>query len=149
GGSNYRPSDISSKLDIDHESDTNSDGSPQTASSSSSSAFPSLYSDSSVQQEQQQQKGHYRGITFEEILPSHLITNAPPSTVEQKRGSFRHPKPAEQSLTTSPTGGPPPPIKQRSYPSSRIRDTARALVRGLSIAKRDSRGHDRDGYKVV
>ena len=94
--------------------------------------------------------GHYRGITFEEILPPQFISNAPSPAVEPKHGSFRHPKPANAD---GPTAASEPPVR-RSYPSaaakssdgksnSRIRNTARALARGLSIMKkRDSQGYE-------
>lgn len=110
-------------------------------------------------------RGHYRGITFEEFLPPQFISSAPPPT-QPKRGSVRYPKPSDN------TDGPPeaaaasltgqPSVKR--YPSakrtdsaksgggagasksrSRIRlgNTARALVRGLSMAKkRDSQGYE-------
>ena len=136
--------------------------------------------------------GHYRGITFDDILPPHMITNAPPSPdaadgkgkqkQKQKRG---HSKAASASFSSSSSAGERPsrhslpasmtptataaatdeqlrtPPSKRNYPSgkklsiggsggkSRMRATARALVRGLSVVKmkRDSRG--RGGYEAV
>ena len=136
--------------------------------------------------------GHYRGITFDDILPPHMITSAPPSPdaadgkgkqkQKQKRG---HSKAASASFSSSSSAGERPsrhslpasmtptataaatdeqlrtPPSKRNYPSgkklsvggsggkSRMRATARALVRGLSVVKmkRDSRG--RGGYEAV
>ncbi|KAF8263197.1 hypothetical protein EI94DRAFT_1741589 [Lactarius quietus] len=95
-------------------------------------------------------KAGYRGPTFEDILPPQFISNAPPPAVEPKHGIVRHSKPAKAD-------GPPAASEPvtRSYPSakrsdsksggggSRIRNTARALARGLSIMKkRDSQGYE-------
>jgi hypothetical protein len=104
----------------------------------------------------EQQGGHYQGITFEDILPAHLITNAPPPVVEQpKRSSTQHRNQAPGPETkTSPIADPPLPSIKRSYTPMkrpggkfRFRDTARALMRSFTSAKRNSRG--RGSYEPV
>jgi len=106
-------------------------------------------------------RGHYRGITFEEFLPPQFISSAPPPMAEQlKRGSVRLPKPADADGPPAATSLKSEPSAKRSYPSakhsdngksggggsgkskSRIRSTARALVRGLTMKKRDSKGYE-------
>ncbi|KAH9037662.1 hypothetical protein EDB85DRAFT_1935767 [Lactarius pseudohatsudake] len=146
GKSNHQPNNV--LLRVDHGSDTDSTDSyngrtPTSAGTTSTSGSEA-------------QRGHYRGITFEDILPPQFISNAPPPTVEQKRGSVRRSKPADAHgppAATSLTSEPP---AKRSFPAkhpdnksggggskSRIRNTARALVRGLSMAKkRDSQGYE-------
>ena len=141
-GSNHRPSSTKPS----RESTPVPSGFPNEGRGLPSSARTSTSSDGSGQQ---QQHGHYRGITFEEILPPHLIMNAPPPGVEQKKGSSK-------STERPPTSEPPPPVK-RSYPpavkrsggKSRFRDTARALVRrfSISVARKDT--GKRRGYEVV
>ena len=139
---------------VDHGSDTNSTDSFNGGSRRTTSTSGVTSNDGS-----EAQRGHYRGITFEEILPPQFISNAPPPMVEQpKRGTVRHPKPADAE-------GPPAAASlrselsvKRSYPSakhsdsdksggssgkSRIRSTARALVRGLTmVKKRDSQRYE-------
>jgi hypothetical protein len=117
--------------------------------------------------ENQSATGHYRGITFEEILPSHLITNAPPPAIEQrqKRGSVRlsklpPPAAAERSplpvQASAPVRDRSPPSIKRSYPTtvkrsgenkSRLRNTVHSLIRGFTFSKRQSRGGRTDGYE--
>lgn len=156
-GESYRqPNNV--LLKISQGSDTDSTDSFSTGSRRATSTSAETSTDGS-----EARRGHYRGITFEEILPPQFISNAPPPMVEHttKRGSVRHPKPAD-------AGGPPAatslrsePSVKRSYPStkhsdggksgggagagsgkSRIRSTARALVRGLTMKKRDSQGYE-------
>jgi hypothetical protein len=102
------------------------------------------------------QSGDYRGITFEDILPSHLITNAPPPTIEQrqKRGSVRlskaPPAPAAERHNSAPVPvkDRSPPSMKRSYPTvkrsgenkSRLRSTMHTLMRSFTFAKREGRG---------
>ncbi|KAI0269383.1 hypothetical protein BC834DRAFT_1031639 [Gloeopeniophorella convolvens] len=96
--------------------------------------------------------GHYRGITFDQILPAHLITNAPASPVDDK-----HPHRSARG-SEGDSAAAPPPVK-REYPApakapgkSRIKSTARALVRGLSLAKKKpstKRERERGGYEAV
>ncbi len=142
--------------------------SPSTGTTGSSGS-----SDGSEQQQQQTRKGggHYRGITFDDILPSHMIASAPPPEEanrkqKQKRGHSKAASapaaaPAEhrQSSTVTPPSEPPRTPTKRNYPSgkklsvdggggkSRVRATARALVRGLTAVKRNSRGGG--GYEAV
>ncbi len=148
GKSNHRPNNV--LLRVDHGSDTDS-------TDNGGSRRPTSTSGDTSTDAAEAQRGHYRGITFEEILPPQFISNAPPPTAETKRGSVRLPKPSDSHgppAASSLTSEPP---AKRSYPSaskhsdskpsggggqSRIRKTARALVRGLSMAKkRDSRGY--------
>lgn len=109
-------------------------------------------------------RGHYRGITFEEFLPPQFISSAPPPT-QPKRGSVRYPKPSDNadgppaaapaaSLTGQPSVKRYPSAKRTDSAKSgggagksrsriRLGNTARALVRGLSMAKkRDSQGYE-------
>ena len=106
-------------------------------------------------------KGHYRGITFEDILPPDLIANAPPPGVDQKR---ERPKSAQlPSTSSSPsttttaerrsstsTKRSYPPMKQHSGGKSRFHATARAIVRRLTVSKpkQDSRRRS-GGYEAV
>ncbi|KAI0250562.1 hypothetical protein BJV78DRAFT_1218573 [Lactifluus subvellereus] len=147
-GPNHRPS--STMNQTNRESTPIPSGFPSEGRGLPSSARAPTPSDSSEQQEQgqepqqQQQREHYRGITFGDILPAHLIMNAPPPTVDrQKRGSVRFPKPTERPPTPSVTEKPPP--INRSYPSAKrsggkslLRNTARALVRVITVAKKDT-----------
>jgi len=129
---------------------------PETDSSRSSgedtiSAFSSPpASPSSAISSDSGQQGHYRGITFEEILPPHLITNAPSPEVdqEQERREYGAARPPA-SCTSASTAAKAELLRVSStkcgYPSvknlgseSRLRATARALVRHLSVTKRDS-----------
>jgi len=109
--------------------------------------------------EHQRRRGHYRGITFDDILPPHLIANAPPPGTEQKQGRKR-PKSTELPPTTDiTTSEPPRSSTKRSYPSlkhsgsggkSRLQATARALVRRLTVApKRERESRRRSGYDPV
>ena len=94
-------------------------------------------------------------MTFDDILPPHLITNAPPPGADQKRGHHSTPA-APTSSTTEATTLDARPSTKRNYPTakkssggkSRLRATARMLVRGFSVVKRDSRG-GRSGYEAV
>ena len=140
--SHRRPNNV--LIRVDHESDTDSTSS---FSKGSSRGTASTSRDTPTDGP----RGHYRGITFEEILPPQFISNAPPPTVEPKHGSTRHTKSSDvDGLPVTSES----PVK-RSYPSakpsdskpsggnSRIRNTARALARGLSIMKkRDSQGYE-------
>jgi len=107
-------------------------------------------------------KGHYRGITFEDILPPDLIANAPPPGVDQKR---ERPKSAQLPSTSSSSSPPTttaerrsststkrsyPPMKQHSGGKSRFHATARAIVRRLTVSKpkQDSRRRS-GGYEAV
>ncbi|KAH9963315.1 hypothetical protein BC827DRAFT_1266597 [Russula dissimulans] len=143
---------VSNDLAIHDEVETDSSrssGEDTTSAFSSPPASPS--SGISSDSDQQGQRGHYRGITFEEILPPHLITNAPSPDVDQKqerRKSAAARRPASSTSTSTATVS----STKRGYPSvknsgskSRLRATARALVRHLSVAKRDSPR----GYEVV
>jgi len=96
--------------------------------------------------ELQSRQEHYRGITFEEILPPQFISNAPPTGKQSKhRRPVQHPKSANAD-------GPPAAVK-RSYPSdssksrSRIRlgNTVRALVGNMTMVKR----RDSQGYEAI
>ncbi|KAI0302971.1 hypothetical protein BC826DRAFT_323195 [Russula brevipes] len=100
-------------------------------------------------------RGHYRGPTFEEILPPHLITNAPPPGADEKQG--RSKKSNENRSTSSATAEQRPSPIKRSYPSIKhspsggksrfgVGAKARALVRGLT-SRRKSRAVS--GYEVV
>ena len=154
---------INSFMFADHEQDLDSPtaGSRSERSSSISTENTSPSSpDSSEPQTRRGGRGHYRGITFDDILPPHLITNAPPPGVDQKRG--HHSSPAEPrhaaptSSTTDATILDARPSTKRNYPTSkkssggksRLRATARMLARGFSVVKRDSRG-GRNGYEAV
>jgi hypothetical protein len=158
---------------VDREADTESTLAPSERSRSRSRASHNSERRQGQGQEQEQghgqeqrwRKGHYRGITFDDILPPHLITSAPPPGAEQKqtqtRGGRGRPKSAEvpsKAATTSTipsTSEPRSSTTKHSYPSvkhsggkSRIHATARALVRRLTLApKRDSRR--RGGYEAV
>ena len=145
----------------DHERDADSPtGRTRSERSSISTENTSPSSpDSSEPQTRRGGRGHYRGITFDDILPPHMITNAPPPDVDQKRGD--HSGPAERrhaapsSSATEAMGLEARPSTKRNYPTakkssggkSRLRATARALVRGLSVVKRDPRG--RNKYEAV
>jgi hypothetical protein len=130
---------------VDHESDTDS---IDSVSRGSSGQAASTSGDKPIDGSEAR-RGHYQGITFEDILPPQFISNAPSSTVEPKHGLVRHPKPA--NADGPPAAASEPPVR-RSYPSakssdgkssSRIRNTARALARGLTMKKkRDSQGYE-------
>lgn len=106
--------------------------------------------------EKEWKKGHYRGITFEDILPPHLITNAPPPGVDPKRG---RPKSAELPSTPSSTTAKRrsstsskrsyPPMKQHSVGKSRFHATARALVHRFTVSKPKQDSRRRSGYDPV
>lgn len=144
--SHRRPHNV--LIRVDHESDTDSTSS--FSGGSSKRATPTS-ADAPIDGTEAR-RGHYRGITFEEFLPPQFISNAPPPMVEPKHGPTRHSKPAN-AVDGLPAASEPP--VKRSYPSvkhsdsksgggnSRIRSTARALARGLSIMKkRDSQGYE-------
>jgi hypothetical protein len=150
-----------------------SEGSRSERSSSNSTEYTSPSPSPSSIASSKEQTRHYRGMTFDDILPSHMITSAPPPDVdqkEQKRGhsktasaverrTSRHSAAPAPSPTTTEQPQPRSPTK-RSYPSgkkasgggvgggkSRMRATARALVRGLSVVRQDSRKGG--GYEAV
>jgi hypothetical protein len=154
---------------VDHERDAESSSSPSEGSSSTSTEYTSSPHPRDGS-EQQPRRGHYRGMTFDDILPSHMITTAPPPGVEQKQKQGRS-KPIERrhsTVTAAPTSPstsmamatmePRPPSTKRNYPAakkqssgggkSRLQATARALVRGFSVVKRNSRGRG-SGYEAV
>lgn len=143
------------------------DREPDTDSTDSPSDYSSLPSPTSETQEQESKdrkgKGHYRGITFEDILPPHLITNAPPPGADQIRRGGR-PRSAEIPSTSS--SSPPtttterraststkrsyPPLKkQHSGGKSRFQATARALVRRLTLSKPKQDSRRRGAYEAV
>jgi hypothetical protein len=150
---------------LHYELDVDSSSSPTEGTGSTfSSPLASPTSPSSgISSDQPEQKGHYRGITFEEILPPHLITNAPASDVDQKqerrKSVLRRPnsESSTSAATTTETESPPlpPPPTKRAYATvkhstggkSRLRATARALARHLTVVKRDHQS--RRGYEVV
>ena len=151
-------SDYRSMGIVDHERDP-SEGSRSTTSTSTEYTSSSPHS-----RDGSERRGHYRGITFDDILPPHLITNAPPPGPEQKQKQQGRSKPVVERrrstaapTTSSSSSSPPPPSTKRNYPSvkkqsssggkSRFHATARALVRGLSMVKRNSRGGG--GYEAV
>lgn len=128
---------------VDHESDTDS---TDSVSRGSSGRRTTTSGDTPIDGPEAR-RGHYRGITFEEILPPQFISNAPSPTVEPKHGPVRRsanadaPPPASESAVRRSY----PPAKKSSdgKSNSRIRNTARALARGLSIMKkRDSQGYE-------
>ena len=138
---------------VDPESDTDSTGFP----SDYSGPGPTSTSEGQEQETKERKgKGHYRGITFEDILPPDLIANAPPLDVDQKRGRLR-PKsiqlPLTPSSTTTDRRSPTstkrnyPPLKQYSPGKSRFHTTARALVRRLTRSKKSKQR--RNGYESV
>ena len=128
---------------VDHESDTDSTDSVIRGSSGLTTTSADKPIDGP-----EARRGHYRGITFEEILPPQFISNAPSPTVEPKRGPIRR---SNQPANANAPPAASEPVR-RSYPpakssdsksNSRIRNTARALARGLSIMKkRDSQGYE-------
>jgi hypothetical protein len=156
-GESYRqPNDVLFR--VGHGSDTDSTDSFNGGSRRTTSTSGVTSIDGS-----QAQRGHYRGITFEEILPPQFISSAPPPMVEQpKRGTVRHPKPADADGPPAATSPKSESSVKRSYTSakhsdsgksggsgggssgkSRIRSTARALVRGLTmVKKRDSQRYE-------
>ena len=151
---------------VDHERDP-SEGSWSARSPSVTSSSTEYTSSSPHSRDGSERQGHYRGITFDDILPPHLITNAPPPGPEQKQKQQGRSKPVVErrrstaapttTTTSSSSPAPPPPSTKRNYPSvkkqsssggkSRFHATARALVRGLSMVKRNSRGGG--GYEAV
>jgi len=150
--------------------------SSSTSASTDYTTSPSPSSSYGSDQQQTWRKGHYRGITFDDILPPHMITNAPPPDAaadgkqkqkqkqKQKRGGHstpeRHSLPAPSTMTMD-QSSPRPPSAKRNYPSGkkppssgggaggRMRATARALVRGLSVVKMKRNSGGRSGYEAV
>jgi hypothetical protein len=147
-GSGHRPSTPIRKTE--RESTRAPSVSPNGGRGSPSSARAPKSSDRS----EQQRGGHYRGITFEEILPPHLITTAPPPEVEQpKRSSTQYQKRGPGPKTSSMAA--PPSIKRSYQPVKRpggkfgFRDTARALMRSFTSGKRKRNSRGRGSYEVV
>lgn len=150
----FVPVSVSDHHELDaHSSRSPSEGSRSERSTPTSTSTGYTSSPSSKDgPEQQTRRGHYRGITFDDILPPHLITNAPPPNVDPKqktKSASRAPTPSTATTTTMAPS-------KRNYPSakkssgggkSRMRATARALIRSLSVVKRGSRG--RGGYEAV
>jgi hypothetical protein len=103
--------------------------------------------------------GHYRGITFDDILPPHLIANAPPVDVDEKQGRVRpkslHIPSAPSSMTTDRRSSTSkkrnyPPSKQYSPSKSGFQTTARAFVRRLTTSKKSKQGSSRhSNYESV
>ncbi len=108
-------------------------------------------------------------MTFDDILPPHMITRAPPPSAadadekKRRRGGRGHSKTASAPERPSPPSismeSPRPPSAKRNYPTgkkpsfggtgSRMRATALALVRGLSVVKMKQNSRERGGYEAV
>ena len=145
---------------VDREPDTDSTDSPSDYSS-----LPSPTSETTQQERESQDrkgKGHYRGITFEDFLPSDRIGNAPPPGADQIRRGGR-PKSAEipstssssvtttaeRRASTSTKRSYPPLKKQHTGGKSRFQATARALVRRLTLSKPKQDSRRRGAYEAV
>ena len=149
---------MTSFMFADHEPDAGSPTGGSRSERSSSISTENTSPSSPDGSERQTRRGHYRGITFDDILPPHLMANAPPPGAEQKRSSpaERRHSAAPPSSSIDPTTLEPRPSTKRNYPSAkkgtggkfRLRATARALARSLSMVKRDSRGRG-GGYEAV
>jgi len=124
---------------VDHEPDGDSTLSPSERQSIHGSEKQEEKLEPEPDQEKEK-RGHYRSLTFEDILPPHLIATAPSLDDERKRGMFCRSGKSSTPLTT--TIPEPRSRTKRGYPlvkhsgtKSRFKATVRALVRPLSISK--------------
>jgi len=143
-----------------HQSVDGVDRDPDRDSTLSPGERRSIHS-SEKQEQEKEQRGHYRGITFEDIVQPDLIASAPSLDDERKRGMFRRfdksSTPSTTTTTTTTTTIPEPrSTTKRSYPpvkhcgaKSRFKATLRALVPRLSIPKWGSGYGHRSDYEAV
>ncbi len=138
-----------------HQSVDGVDREPDGDSTLSPSERRSIHS-SEKQEQEKEQRGHYRGVTFEDIVQPDLIASAPSLDDERKRGMFRRFGKSSTPSTTTTTIPEPRSTTQRSYPpvkhcgaKSRFKATVRALVPHLSIPKRGSGCGRRSDYEPM
>ena len=160
------PSFKPTKLPLSPQPVSSSEGrrtaSPASTSTSTDYTSPSSPSSpTSSDGSQTRRNGHYRGMTFDDILPSYMIANAPPPGADEKqqkrrrdskapssssagpsrsRGSFSPPSSTTTTATTMEQQQQPRSPSKRDYPSGKKHSSSAGGGRMRATARMLARG---------